>query len=396
MPALKLSSKYQIRISVGSHEAITKFATNNSGLCEWCELIQTEVFEAPVDVSQVPDISIYLCKGEGNDMQALCFARIKAEKVIAGNFMEPAEWIALKEDKALNILDKGVFPGQVLIRLGFGDVEVARASEKNWQDAFVRLKLRTPYQVRIHAYQGANLPAADSNGLIDPSIKFNFMGKTKETKKIEKNCYPLYYETLVFDVQLPEIEFAPQVNCLLYDSDMGGMTQEYMGNFCFSLKEAYVLADPTDELPDPVWRDFYLEEPGDGQGKFLIGIQLIQKPSPDYVPPAPLPLFPKLKEAWIEIIALGIRNMAPFNFQAMQNPFLQIDYDSFGKKDSINTESSKKPSPDNPNFLQRMVMAVHLPDNALFSTPLHLTAKVCSYYCMCFPFLLWYFIGLFY
>jgi hypothetical protein len=75
------------------------------------------------------------------------------------------------------------------------------------------------------------------------------------------------------------------------------------------------------------------------------------------------------------VIALGIRNMSPFNFQAMSNPFLEMEYDSFGTKDIITTESSKKPEPSNPNFLQRLVIEIQLPENALFATPLHLRAR---------------------
>jgi hypothetical protein len=376
MPAgLLLSSKYQVRISCGQYEAITKFATNNNGLCEWGELVQTEHFDAPVDASQVPDVCIHLCKGEGKDMLPICFARIPAEEVIRTNFMEKAKWIILREDKSLNALDAGVFPGQLLIRLGLGDPAIANSTERNWLDSVSRLKTRTPYCVRAHVYQGADLPASDSNGLIDPLIKINFMGKFKESKHVEKNRYPLYYKTYGFDVQLPDIEFAPQVNFQLYDADMGGLQKQYMGNFSFNLQEGFMLKDLNDPLPDPVWKNFFFEAPGDGQGKLLVSVQLIPKPSPDYEPPRPPFLTPEKRDAWIEIIALGIRNMAPFNFQAMTNPYLEIELDSFGKKDVIYTECSKKPSPDNPNFLQRLIMPVKLPDNALFATPLHLNAR---------------------
>lgn len=377
LPTFTTTSKLQVRVSCGANEALSKYVTNNKGLCEWCELVSTEEFDCPVDLTQCPDIIVHLCKGgEGHAMQPICFARIKATELFNQQFSEPATWIALKEDKSINALSDGVFPGQVLLKLGFGEIETANQKQKEWKNALDRLNVRRPYQVRVHLYQGADLPAADSNGLLDPKIKVNFMGQSQtDGKKIEMNRYPLYYTSLNFDVLLPDIEFAPQVNVQLYDVDLLSIKDEYLGNFCFNLNNAYTLDDLSAPLPDPIWNDFYIEEPGDGAGKLLMSCQLIPKSTPDYIPPVAPSLEPAKKTAYLEVIALGIRNMAPFNFQAMTSPFLEIEYDSFGHKEIVTTEASKKPNPNDPNFLQRLVFEVQLPDNALFATPLHLRAR---------------------
>jgi hypothetical protein len=161
--------------------------------------------------------------------------------------------------------------------------------------------------VRVHIYQGADLPAADSNGLIDPKIKVNFMGQSQsDGKKIEKNRYPLYYNSLNFDVLLPDLEFAPQVNVQLFDVDLLSIKDEYMGNFCFSLQEAFMQDDLSSPLPDPIWKDFYLEEPGDGMGHLLMSVQLIAKSTPDYIPPVGPRLEPDKKTAYLEVKTYSI------------------------------------------------------------------------------------------
>jgi hypothetical protein len=58
----------------------------------------------------------------------------------------------------------------------------------------------------------------------------------------------------------------------------------------------------------------------------------------------------------------------------MQYPFLELTLETPDGKEVIVTENSKKPEAANPNFLQRLIMPVKLPDNALFSTPLCIRA----------------------
>lgn len=67
--------------------------------------------------------------------------------------------------------------------------------------------------------------------------------------------------------------------------------------------------------------------------------------------------------------------MAPYNFQNIQNPFLQIELNSFGTTFMSETKTSKKPEPMNPNFLERIMMPVELPENSIFTTPLLIKAK---------------------
>lgn len=71
----------------------------------------------------------------------------------------------------------------------------------------------------------------------------------------------------------------------------------------------------SDPLPDPSWKEFFIEVPGDGQGSLLVSTQLVPKKTPDQqLPPCP-DISPTLRQAYIEIIALGCRNLKPYQFQ---------------------------------------------------------------------------------
>jgi hypothetical protein len=153
LPTFATTSKLQVRISCGQYEALSKYVPNNKGLCEWCEQICTEEFDCPVDMTMAPDIIVHLCKGgEGNAMQPICYARLKASDVLKENFSTAARWIPFKEDKSLNALSDGVFPGQVLVKLGFGEVTAAALQAKEWKNALDRLNVRRPYQVGYGCY----------------------------------------------------------------------------------------------------------------------------------------------------------------------------------------------------------------------------------------------------
>lgn len=364
-------AKLQVMIACGKYEMFTQRVDNHNGVCEWGEFLQQE-FDYPIDPAQIPDIGIYLCKGKENTLQPICFARFKAKDLLNESFGAPPQWIMLQEDKSIDALDKGEFPGNVLVKLGFGTPEVAELKRSEWENAIQRMRKRTPYQVRCHIYQAKDLPAADSNGLLDPLLHVNLLGVCKKSEEKKKTRYPLFYQTLVFDCELPDKEFRPQANIQLWDVDM--IRNEYMGQLFFDLKDAFE-THPDEPLPDPSYHDFFVEQPGDGQGSLLVSFQLLPKLRPDQSFGDVPTIRPTLRQAYIEILAIGLRDMKPFNFQSMVSPFLEMELECIDKKVSIQTDHSKRPSPDDPNFLQRLIMPVMLPNNALFATPMALRAR---------------------
>jgi hypothetical protein len=111
-------------------------------------------------------------------------------------------------------------------------------------------------------------------------------------------------------------------------------------------------------------------------GELLVSVQLIPTLGRSIPKPKENPSIFEVptRNAFIEFLVIGIRDMAPFNYQPMQAPFISVELNSFGSKFKSQTASSKKPEPANPNYLEKLIMPVVLPENALFSSPLQIKA----------------------
>lgn len=157
-----------------------------------------------------------------------------------------------------------------------------------------------------------------------------------------------------------------------FDSD------DYLGMCFINVRDAFVTTDPNtpaSEFPDPKWYSLYTESPGDGEGELLLSAQLIPKDTPDDVLPPVPPIIPTLRPAFLEIIALGCRDMAPFNFLPLQLPFLEFEVDSMSGHETAVTVTSRKPTPANPNFLERVILPVQMPENSVFAPRLKIRCK---------------------
>jgi hypothetical protein len=383
------SQKLRVSICIGLRTLTTEERSSNLGSCRWNAKLTEESISLPKDPTQVPDIFIYLLK---EDNRAVSFTRIKTAELLNSSeghsFLEPAKWFLLEEDKSIDCLDDDDFPGTVLVKLGFGPKRLITNPniKQIWSRTEQQSKMATLYQLRVHVYQGSDLPSADSNGLCDPFLHVLFLGEKKTTKTIKKSLHPCYYQTLIFnDVSVCDVDnfqLASQITFRLFDQDDVG--SEYLGMFNLPLCDAFVSTDfniPGKDLPDPKWYNFFREKPGDGHGKLLVLAQLI--PTNGQSIPVPnfdkleermkhLSIVPESKDCYIEMLAVGMRNLAPYRFLPMQNPFMEISLSSLGTVYDSKTKPSKLPSPANPNFLEVIKMAVKLPVKSIFASPINI------------------------
>lgn len=377
------NSKMQLVMTCGLNELRSTRAKNLKGVVEWNVMEESEKMLLPEDLSQVPDIFLYLCKGEGENRKPVCFKRFTAKELIGdhGGFTNDVSWISMKEDGSIDALADDEFPGNVLVRLGFGTIEEAERTPWDRSDTDAANK-RVPYQLRVHIYQGRRLPPADSNGLLDPYLVVRCLGeKPKETSKKKKTRDPLWYETVYYDINLPELKYAPQVMLRVMDYDEFD-SNDFVGLVALNLSEAHIRTSEQlssgklATLPDPKWYPLMFQEPGDSEGEILASLELIRKQFPDERVPESASIAPKTRKAFIEITVLGLRNMEPFQFLPIQLPFVEF---VLGGKDHASqemiTEKSKRPSGSNPNFLQRIVKEVDLPENAHFAPRLNIIVK---------------------
>ena len=361
----------QVRISIGQYDSVSNPRPNKNGLVEWNELMHYDGIELPEDVDMIPDIFIYLII-EGM-VAPVCFTRVSPADLLKEKFRTPAKWFLFHEDRVLHALNEDDFAGQVLIKLGLGFDEDFRDVEPEWLSALDIVKERHPFLVRVNLYQCRDLVAADSNGLCDPFIKIKFGGQTQTSSKKKKTLYPTYYETFDFEVTMTQSqEYMPMVTFELFDSDFGGQ-EEYLGVAQFNMVNAILSVDPNAVVDrDPTWINFFYQDPGDSQGAALVSVVCCLA-DPDEEPPKRPSIVPPVRDAYVEMIVIGLRNLQPYNFQAIQNPYLEIESpQESGKTNVTVTKTSRKPTPSSPNFLERYVIPIKVPVNPIFTQPLFL------------------------
>lgn len=120
--------------------------------------------------------------------------------------------------------------------------------------------------------------------------------------------------------------------------------------------------------------------PGDSQGELLVNVQIIplsedKNAERDKLMKPPNSIQPDMKDAFIEIIAIGIRDMKPYLFQPMVSPFLELELNSTGASYLAATEPTRRPMPNNPNFLEKILIPCKIPWKSIYATPLQLRSK---------------------
>ncbi|KAF0685790.1 Aste57867_22398 [Aphanomyces stellatus] len=386
------NSRMQIIVTCGLSEMAFERQANNNGLCVWNQLVESGPMALPMpvdgDYSQIPDIFVYLCKGEVGDKlnprKQIAFKRYTAKELMEKKMTVDPSWITLKEDPCVDALKDEDFPGNLFFDLAMGTVDLADQTKSVWESFYDKQKLekREKYQVRVNIFQARQLPALDDNGLSDPYAKVRFMGEEKRLEVRKKTVNPTWYQTLTFDCELPPPEFlhfSPQVIIRLMDWDngIGDGGHDYMGSAFVSIMPSDVREIGDSRAPPtPKWCGIMQQEEGDTEGAVLASVTVIKLDRPDRVLPEPESIVPAVRKAYLEIIVLGLRDMRPYQFLPIQLPF--IEFTLGGREHAsqeMKTEKSKRPSGENPNFLQRIVREVELPEDALFAPMLNIMVK---------------------
>ncbi|KAF0685797.1 Aste57867_22405 [Aphanomyces stellatus] len=382
------NSKMQIVITCGLYELAFERRENTKGLVVWNQLLESDTLILPKDPTQIPDIFVYLTKGkvEGKlqGRKQVSYRRFTAKTLLGESMEKEPHWMPLKEDSSVDALSDDEFPGNIFINLGFGTEETAARTKKVWEDVAKpeRLAQRYKYHVRVNVYQGRQLPAMDDNGLSDPYIKVRFCGEEKKIAVKKQTCNPLWYQTVTFNVDLPPVEmlhFAPQVilRVVDWDAGLGDTSHDYIGSSFLTISptDARELNDARPD-PSPKWHHLVQQEEGDTEGEILASVAVVKLDRPDAVVPPPPSIVPKTRTAYLELIVLGLRDMRPFQFLPIQLPFVDFNLgNTEHANQEMRTEKSKRPSGANPNFLQRIVREVELPEDSLFAPMLNILVK---------------------
>ena len=373
-----ISGDLGIEVCCGQYSVHSQRQKNYKGVCHWAALEEIQI-QIPADKAYVPDTFVYLYRGDitKGKHTRVAFARIPTAGLEEQGFNVEPWWQALQEDKAINALSDDENPGSILIKLGVGTVE--HASDNPWETDLEALSDLTPYQLRVHVYQGRNLPAADDNASLDPYLRINMNGEEQDTSIKTMSTAPAWYETIQMDLMLPPLQYAPQVLIQLWDWDSFSKNDQ-ISSLRFDLNDDNCIRCSTHDLPpvlpDPEWYALTTvgREKEGPQGHVLLNFQLITKEdAKQVVPSIPQTIQPEYEDWFCEITVLGLRSVEPYAFMAPQNPYIEFDVGQRKHSTEVKkTATSNKPTGSDPNFCERIVLPVRVSSNPIFAPSLNM------------------------
>ncbi|RHX97045.1 hypothetical protein DYB25_006885 [Aphanomyces astaci] len=201
------NSRMSVRVCCGSTTLWTARVDNVKGLCQWNEYLESANLLLPSDLSQAPDVFVYLVHGAvGPVASNICYARYKAADLInTTGELPPVKWVSLVEDDVLDNLADATYTGNVLLRLALEPTAATGRTDAAWKDLPNAKSPSASYALLVHLFQARGLPAADANGLIDPFVAVTCSGVGLKSSTKVKTRDPMYYETLVFDINIPTV-----------------------------------------------------------------------------------------------------------------------------------------------------------------------------------------------
>eukprot|EP00941_MAST-03F_sp_MAST-3F-sp1_P004856 g4856.t1 len=369
-------SKMSIKVAVGSHELVTSKVENRRGFCEWGHvLMYPRDIMLPEDHLQVPDVCVYLMAGT----EPISFCRVPAIDIMSKKNGGQAEWYQLQADPAVGSVKGNGIAGAVLLNIGLCSKKALDPPVlPDWEEHAAACRVKSPYQLRVHVYQGRNLPSSDDDGSLDPYLKIKFFTDSVKTRKKRCTRDPLWYQTFTFDVSLPPREYMPLVTITVWDYDKFS-ADDKCGHVWFCPTDERLIDDrpATARLPDPHWFPI-CHENGTPMpvGELLLSFQLLPKSSATlYLPDAP-DILPDMKDAYVEVVALGLRNLQAASLtKRPTRPYLEIDCGSTSKNAILRTRPSNKPSANDPNFQQRLLLKARLPILPLYAPSLNMRVR---------------------
>lgn len=312
------SRTYSVVVSCGLREITSSRKKATGGAVEWNETEESDKMLYPEDASQIPDIFVYLCTGEGDSRRAICYQRFTAASLIAQSFDGPVSWVPLVADSAIaQVNGREAFPGAVLLRLGFGTAEVSNAHVWDQKAMIDSVNRRMPYQVRVRLHEARNLVSSTSADKTseDASAAKRVTARVtvqcweeqkalvvKDQATVTATANPVWNDTICFDAHLPHLPYAPQVLVHLTSQDN---SRDFIGTASLSLSPEgphpvavntakQLKQNERKHLPEAHWVPvMFNADDGTGasvRGEVLASVELIHKMFPDESLPAPEPL----------------------------------------------------------------------------------------------------------
>jgi len=227
-------------------------------------------------------------------------------------------------------------------------------------------------KVRVYLFQCRDLPAADSDGQSDPYVVLWDTGKeTIQTKVIDDNINPLFYETHELQIEANKIDDMPPFVFDIYDKDYGPLDgDDFICRALINVNEANYSED--NQVPRPKWHPCRLKQGAPAQGEILLSFSIVDDDFTFDTPLAYKNLMEEteFKEFKIEINILGLRNLQSVGLLPVKKAFISFNLKSLippnDKQALENIKTQPGPLGPNPTINTAIQFNMPLPTDELF------------------------------
>jgi len=392
----------------------------NSPDSEWAPGILRKIngerpLTLPTDDRQLPDVIVYVCNDKG---KRIAFQRFPGKELMGRSLSLSPLWQTMKPTAPFTATPGKPLPSllmsialckkadseEIARRATFAD----RAPAVLWPPPVTVMPKRSilqAYEVRLHLFQGKNLPAKDSNGVLDAYVVATLGGqrllptgksKFQHSSIQRETTYPLWYETLRLARWLPPLAYSPDLVISVWDSDdFPGDADDFAGMARVGLRNC--LVKPGGKPLEPRWLQLQGRGLYAGSGELLVMVEVIplkyaaiadntsnegERPPLHLTPEADLPILqPQTNKCTVNLAILGLRGVkiarqmktnTPVRMVSKpKKPFVELDVGQRkGGKGSQwqmrRTKASSLPSAENPSFMELLQMPLNLPTNPMF------------------------------
>eukprot|EP01122_Echinamoeba_exundans_P013557 TRINITY_DN5939_c0_g1_i1.p1 TRINITY_DN5939_c0_g1~~TRINITY_DN5939_c0_g1_i1.p1 ORF type:complete len:1400 (-),score=332.16 TRINITY_DN5939_c0_g1_i1:124-4323(-) len=391
----KVIAKLQVGTMADRIEVATAEVTN--GRAQFLKRLDTvTVNDVPEDPTQRPDVFIFFYeKSRLGTKTRFGYVHIPASQLKLD--ATPQWYEVLADPFASSEISEGKRPGVVLMRLSF-----ASASEVSKSERHVRPPLEAPKMKKhllvANVYQARGLRSRDTDGSNDAFVRAEIVSASglarSRTKTRHNTNFPVWYETLKVEVEVPEQKsLLPLLTLNMYDEDskiVGKASKEFVGSAQIDISGDAELRwvklttlskrGALGSLLAALSKAHRHAQRKIDSGELLVSAKLIPADDVTKISALPKSISPKFLECVIDIDVVSLFDLAAVNARPVTRPVVEFSIPD-GASEKLATVSSTrvhvhKISLENgasggransASILQRLRVEVQLPKKVAFS-----------------------------
>lgn len=210
-------------------------------------------------------------------------------------------------------------------------------------------------------------------------LQVHWGGEVQEGPRLTATLNPVFRFKVAFKETVACPALAPLLCLTIMDQDFA--SSERAGSVAIDPRDLPVFEDDAgaEDLPLPPYKSYAVFR--EVRGKFVSSPADLLLSAAFYAVDASKPRPPlcepqaATRPATIEIIALGCRDLRPYQLLPIECPYVDFEVSTLVAQERRSTNTSRSPSAQHPNFNERLLIPVDLPLDASAAPRLTITVK---------------------